>query len=113
MEKLMRIVNIKNILQSGRYSLSGIFIIFQSDQIIENGYVYIVNNDIKKYFKIIETSCNENSECLIYKAIEFGYHKDKISKTKNLDIRNYLNHEIFILDSKEELMELEKRASYS
>lgn len=103
MEKLMRVINIKNTLQSGKYSLSGIFIIFQSDEVIEDGYVYILDGDTKKYFKIIETSCYEASDYLTHKAIEFGSHQNILSKTKDLDIRNYLNNEIFILDSEEEI----------
>ena len=112
MEKLMRVINIKNILQTGRYSPSGVFVVFHSGQTIKDNYIYIVNNNVKKYFKIVETSCCETSAYLTHKAIEFGYHQDKISKTRNLDIRDYLDLEIFVLDSKEEIIELEKRASY-
>ena len=69
-------------------------------------------SELLSHNNIVETSCCETSAYLTHKAIEFGYHQDKISKTKNLDIRDYLDLEIFVLDSKEEIIELEKRASY-
>lgn len=113
MKALMRVINIKNISQTGRHITSGVSIVFQSSRTIETSYIYIINNNTKKYFKIIETSCYEASDYLTYKAIEFGSYEDKVSKTRNLDIRNYLDHEVFVLDSKEEIRELEKRASYT
>lgn len=113
MKFLMCIQSVKNILRKERYSLSGIVIEFENDKSLKNNYVYIVINNVKKYFQIIEVSASTSSEYLLYKAIEFGSGEDKLSNIHNLNVGNFLHYKLIELDSKEAIIELEKRASYT
>lgn len=115
MKDSLSIFSIKNTLHSGRYGLTGITIGFSSrKEVITSEYIYVIKDDCKKYFQILETSASLlPSDLLLYTAIECGYGKDKVSKDRNLDLRDYLNLDIFQVTSKEEAHEVRTSSSYT
>lgn len=107
----LTIVSAKNVITPNNNERSGIEIGFVGDK-LESEVLSIELGSRTNYFKISKVSCSILRDYLEYCAVEWGYHEDKASTRKGLDLRDLIGMKLEVVTDEKIKRELQKRSSY-
>lgn len=101
----------RNVITPNQVEKLGVEIAFVGDK-LESEILSIELGGKINYFKVAKVSCNELTEHLEYRAVEWGSGKDKVSNRSNLDLRELIGMRLKVITDEEVKKELQLRSLY-